>query len=91
MKFRRLGKTGLEVSVIAFGGIPIQESGRKEARELVGLALDCKINFFDTAQGYGDSELKIGEGIKGRREECLWLPNLPVVAFNKPLRMWMLL
>ncbi|GAH72122.1 unnamed protein product, partial [marine sediment metagenome] len=47
MEFRRLGKTALEVSVIGFGGIPIQKLGRKEARRLVGLALDYKINFFD--------------------------------------------
>lgn len=85
MKFRRLGKTALEVSVIGFGGIPIQKLGRKEARRLVGLALDYKINFFDTAQGYGDSEVKIGEGIEGRREECLLATKSPCRSFQQAL------
>ena len=85
MKFRRLGKTALEVSVIGFGGIPIQKLERKEARRLVGLALDCKINFFDTAQGYGDSEVKIGEGIEGRREECLLATKSPCRSFQQAL------
>ena len=85
MEFRRLGKTGLEVSAIGFGGIPIQKLGRKEARNLVGLALDYKINFFDTAQGYGDSEIKIGEGIKGRRKEYLLATKSPCRGFQQAL------
>ena len=85
MEFRRLGKTGLEVSVVGFGGIPIQKLGRNEARKLVRLALDYKIKFFDTAQGYGDSEVKIGEGIKRRREECLLATKSPCRDFQKAL------
>ena len=85
MEFRRLGKTGLEVSAIGFGGIPIQKLGRKEARNLVGLALDYKINFFDTAQGYGDSEIKIGEGIKERRKEYLLATKSPCRGFQQAL------
>ncbi|GAI44503.1 unnamed protein product, partial [marine sediment metagenome] len=85
MELRRLGKTALEVSVIGFGGIPIQKLGREEARRLVGLALDYKINFFDTAQGYGDSEVKIGEGIEGRREECLLATKSPCRSFQQAL------
>lgn len=86
MEVRRLGKTGLEASVIGFGGIPIQTLKRKEARRLVGLALDCKINFFDTAQGYGDSEVKIGEGIEGRREECLLATKSPCRSLQQALK-----
>jgi len=40
-------------------------------------ALDTGINFFDTAQGYGDSEIKIGEGIKRKREECILATKSP--------------
>ncbi len=85
MELRRLGKTDLEGQVIGFGGIPIQKLGREEARRLVGLALDYKINFFDTAQGYGDSEVKIGEGIEGRREECLLATKSPCRSFQQAL------
>jgi len=85
MEFRRLGKTCLEVSAIGFGGIPLQKLGRKQARKLVGLALDYQINFFDTAQVYGDSEAKIGEGVKGRRRECLLATKSPCRSFQQAL------
>jgi predicted aldo/keto reductase-like oxidoreductase len=77
MQRRLLGKTGLEVSVIGFGGIPIQKLPLREARILVNEILDAGINFFDTAQGYGDSEAKIGEGIKKRRKECILATKSP--------------
>ncbi len=86
MELRRLGKTALEVSVIGFGGIPIQKLGKEEAQKLVRLALDYQISFFDTAQGYGDSEVKIGEGIKGRREECLLATKSPCRTFQQALK-----
>jgi hypothetical protein len=77
MQKRTLGKTGLKVSVIGFGGIPIQKLPLREARNLVKRVIDAGINFFDTAQGYGDSEIKIGEGIKKRREECILATKSP--------------
>lgn len=77
MQKRRLGKTQLEVSCVGFGGIPIQRLPAKKARELIRFALDKGINFFDTAQGYGDSEVKIGEGIKGKREKCIIATKSP--------------
>ncbi|MCD6406634.1 aldo/keto reductase [Candidatus Aerophobetes bacterium] len=77
MEKRRLGKTGLEVSVIGFGGIPIQRLPMRKAREIIRLAIDRGINFFDTAQGYGDSEVKIGEGIKGKRDKCIIATKSP--------------
>ena len=71
MKYRRLGKTGLEVSVIGFGGIPIQRIPADEAIPLVNNALDSGINFFDTARGYTDSEAKLGLVLKERRSEAI--------------------
>jgi len=61
----RFGKTGLMVSKIAFGGIPIQRLSKADAVIVVKEALNLGINFFDTAHGYTDSEEKIGEAIKG--------------------------
>ena len=61
----RFGKTELMVSKIAFGGIPIQRLGMKEAAEVVRGSIDLGINFIDTANGYTDSEEKIGLAIKG--------------------------
>ena len=65
MKKVRFGKTGLMVSKIAFGGIPIQRLSLQEAAEVVRGVIDLGVNFIDTANGYSDSEEKIGLGIKG--------------------------
>jgi predicted aldo/keto reductase-like oxidoreductase len=61
----RFGKTGLMVSKIAFGGIPIMRLSKADAVRLVKDSLYLGINFIDTAYGYADSEEKIGEAIKG--------------------------
>lgn len=60
MRRRRLSRTGLEVTQIGFGGIPIDKRSRREAEETVQRAIDLGINFFDTARAYGTSEEKIG-------------------------------
>ncbi|ACV63105.1 aldo/keto reductase [Desulfofarcimen acetoxidans DSM 771] len=69
MKYRVLGKTGLNVSVIGFGGIPIQRVTEKEATLIINRALDLGINFIDTARGYTDSEAKLGVALKNRRQQ----------------------
>jgi len=69
MMKRRLGRTGLTVSVIGFGGIKLPGVEKKTTNEILNKALDLGINFFDTARGYGDSEEKIGEAIGHRRDE----------------------
>ncbi len=70
MERRRLGRTGLQVSRIGFGGMTIPGVSKKQAVATVHKALDLGINFVDTARAYGDSEEKIGEVMKTRREEC---------------------
>lgn len=65
MKKRILGRTGLEVSVIGMGGIPIQRVDKKEANLLIKAAIEKGINFFDTARAYTDSEEKFGAGFSG--------------------------
>ena len=68
----RFGKTDLIVSKIAFGGIPIQRLSKSEAVGVVRGVIALGINFLDTANGYTDSEEKIGEAIKGlRRDEIV--------------------
>lgn len=68
----RFGKTGLMVSRVALGGIPIMRVSVAEAAALVREALALGINFIDTANGYLDSEEKVGAGIKGvRRDEIV--------------------
>ena len=68
MKTRRLGNSDLNVSVIGFGGIPIQGVPDIEATRVVHAALDNGINFFDSARAYTDSETKIGRALTGKRD-----------------------
>jgi len=71
MKTIRLGKTGLEVSRVGFGGIPIQRLAEDEAIKVVQRCLDLGITFLDTANGYATSEERIGKAIAGRREQVI--------------------
>jgi predicted aldo/keto reductase-like oxidoreductase len=68
MEKMRLGKTGMMVSKLGFGGIPIQRDTEDEAVAVVRRCLDLGITFLDTANGYTTSEERIGKAIKGRRE-----------------------
>jgi len=63
---RRLGKTNLEVTVIGFGGIPIQAVPEQDAIAAVRRTFDLGVNFFDTARGYTNSEERIGKALEGR-------------------------
>ncbi len=68
---RRLGKTNLMPTILGFGGISIQSIGFDDAVEVIRAALDAGITFYDNARGYTDSEAKMGEAFRGRRDECL--------------------
>ena len=68
MRTTTLGNTGLVVSAVGFGGIPIQRVSDDDAVKAIHAALDCGVTFIDTAEGYSDSQRKIGKAIKGRRD-----------------------
>lgn len=63
----RLGKTNMMVSRLGFGGIPIQRVRPEEAVAVVRRCLELGINYIDTANGYTNSEERIGKAIAGRR------------------------
>lgn len=69
MIYRRLGKTELKVSLIGFGGIPIQRVSMEESARVIHRAEELGINFIDTARGYTVSEEYIGYALKGRRDK----------------------
>jgi uncharacterized protein len=71
MEIRILGRTGLKVSAIGFGGIPIQGVSASDAEAIVRAALDSGITFFDSARGYTDSEAKLGRALAGARDEVV--------------------
>lgn len=79
MNYRKLGQTDLQVSTIAMGcwaivgGPTWGDQDEAEAIQTIHAALDLGINFFDTAEGYGDglSEALLGRGLGSRRAEAV--------------------
>lgn len=69
MEYRILGKSGLKVSVISFGGMRLPGVDDETAFKAINRSLDLGVNFFETAPGYGDSERKIGLSLGKRRKD----------------------
>lgn len=69
MKYVTLGKTGLNVSVVGLGGIPIQRTDVEEAKAVVKECMNHGINYLDTARGYTVSEAFFGEALKEVRDQ----------------------
>ncbi|MBD5149145.1 MAG: aldo/keto reductase [Oscillibacter sp.] len=69
MEYVTLGKTGLKVSRVGLGGIPIQRVDAQAAKKLLDAVEAAGINFIDSARGYSVSEELIGQAIEGRREK----------------------
>ena len=67
----RFGNTDLFVTRAAFGGIPIQRLNFGDAVGVVRGCINLGVNFIDTANGYTDSEEKIGAAIKGMPRDGL--------------------
>ena len=71
MNYVSLGNTGLKVSQVSFGGIPIQRADAANTMAVVD-ALEARgINFIDTARGYTVSEEYLGAALEGRRDKFI--------------------
>jgi aryl-alcohol dehydrogenase-like predicted oxidoreductase len=78
MKYRKLGKTGFEVSEVSLGTWQIGASwgsvSEKDAIGLLHTAIDNGINFFDTADVYGDGRSeRLIAGVLGERREKVFV------------------
>ena len=69
MEYRMLGKTGLQISRMGFGGIPIQRIDAEGTKELMHKLLDAGVNYIDTARGYTVSEEYLGYALEGIRDK----------------------
>lgn len=66
MEYRRLGRIGHRSSVLIYGGAALSDVSQDVADASIEQALAVGINHFDTAAGYGDSELRLGA----------WMPRI---------------
>jgi len=77
MKYRLLGRTPLEISIVGFGASPLGDVFRttdpSEGRLAVHRAIDEGINFFDVSPYYGVTlaEERLGQALDGRRKEII--------------------
>ncbi len=64
MRKIQFGKTGMKISSIGFGGIPVQRLTEEKAVSLIIDSVKLGINWIDTANGYGTSEERVGKALK---------------------------
>ena len=88
MEYRRLGKTGLDVSVVGMGcwglsgGLgPVSQA---QANATVHAAIDAGVTLFDTADAYGPrlSELMLGKALRGVRDQVLIATKVGQIGWN---------
>lgn len=74
MKLRKLGNSGLEVSALGFGAMGLSfptAPSKEESIRLIRTAVEQGITFFDTAQGYSENELLLGEALEPVRKQVV--------------------
>jgi len=69
MEYRILGKTGLKISRMGLGGIPIQRIDAEGTKALLHQLMDAGVNFIDSARGYSVSEEYLGYALEGIRDK----------------------
>jgi aryl-alcohol dehydrogenase-like predicted oxidoreductase len=71
MEYRRLGRSGLQLSVLSYGSW-VTFHGQMDdshADELMGIAYDRGINFFDNAEAYADRRKRENDGSRAEEKE----------------------
>lgn len=69
MEYTTLGRTGLRISRMGFGGIPIQRIDAEGTKNLMQKLMEAGVNYIDTARGYTVSEQYLGYGLEGIRDK----------------------
>ncbi len=69
LRQRKYGKTGVQLSIIGFGGIVVDGAEQQHANRVVAEAFEKGVNYFDVSPTYGDAELKLGPALKPYRKK----------------------
>jgi aryl-alcohol dehydrogenase-like predicted oxidoreductase len=69
MEKRILGNTGIQLSIIGFGGIVVRDVSPFDASEYVNRAIHRGINYFDVAPFYGNAEERLGPALEPYRDQ----------------------
>lgn len=83
MKYTPFGKTGFNVSLVGFGGIPIQRGSAEDAAKALYASRDNGINYIDTARGYSVSEEFIGNALGDLRKDFFLATKAPSAGYAK--------
>lgn len=71
MKYRKLGRTNLDVSVISLGGEWLNGLSRLEVTDVIDIAMENGINLIDVFMPQAEVRTNIGHALKGRREQMI--------------------
>jgi aryl-alcohol dehydrogenase-like predicted oxidoreductase len=85
-----MGNTGLSVSVLGLGGFHLGSAATQgEASDIVAMAIDAGINFFDNAWEYHDgvSEERLGQALRGRRDQAIVMTKVCTHGRDKTVAM----
>ena len=66
---RAYGNTGIQLSIIGFGGIMLWDNAQEHANRVVAEAVEKGVNYFDVAPTYGDSQDKLGPALEPFRKD----------------------
>jgi aryl-alcohol dehydrogenase-like predicted oxidoreductase len=87
MRYRTLGRTGIQVSPYALGTLMFATTmgnAPEDSARIIHKALDAGINLIDTADRYGDSEDVVGKALAGRRDEVVLATKFGRAIGNDP-------
>jgi len=90
---RMLGSTGVQVSAIGVGGYHLGSAkDQAESKQIVDMAIDAGVNFFDNAWDYhnGESEDRLGNALKGKRDRVVLMTKVCTHGRDKNVAMQML-
>jgi hypothetical protein len=83
VEFRKLGSTGLDVSVIGFGAEHLNPQSREDSARLLAAAVDGGISYFDLLGWVDEAKDAFGDAFKGKRDGLVLVAHVGVTEQNR--------